>query len=98
MLNRWFTTPKVLVRPGVALARFSEAGRSWRTSGRAATTNGRIWFLMIGVLGFASAVRAALAAGMLRAAGSRLVEVGPRTLAKVCTFWRVDVVWLRVPG
>src|SRR5664280_2554504 len=98
MLNRLLRTWKVLVRLGVALARLIEAGLRERTSGRAATTNGRISFWTIGVLGLASATRAALAAGSDRAAGSRLLEVGPRSLANAVTFCRVAVVWLSVPG
>ncbi len=82
----------------MALARLTEAGLSWRTSGRAAITNGRIWFLMIGVLGTASALSAGLAAGSARAAGSRLVAAGPSWLAKVCTLVSVAVVWRERPG
>ena len=44
-------------RFGVAVARLIDAGRRLRTSGRAATTNGRIWFCTIGVLGLASVDR-----------------------------------------
>src|SRR5579862_3776040 len=98
MLARWLTTTKDLDRFGVASERLIAAGLSWRTNGRAAITNGLIWSRTIGVLGTDSATKAELAAGMSRAAGSRLVDVGPRSLANVVTFWSVAVVWLSVPG
>src|SRR5215470_416170 len=98
MLPKRLTTSKVLVRPGVAAARFSAAGLRLRTSGRAATTNGRIWFWTIGALGLASAVTAALAAGSALAAGRRFLAVGPSRLANVVTLLSVSVVWARVPG
>ena len=82
----------------MAAARLTEAGLRLRTSGRAATTNGRIWFRTIGVLGLASATSALLAAGSERAAGSRLVAVGPSFLANVCTLASVAVVCCSVPG
>src|ERR1700722_6338786 len=98
MFTKWFRTVNVLVRPGVPLARLIAAGFRLRTSGRAATTKGRIWFCTIDVLGLASATSAALAAGRERAAGNRLVDVGPSSLANAWTLASVAVVWLRVPG
>ena len=98
MLARWLTTTNDLLRFGVASARLIAAGLSWRTSGRAATTNGRIWLRTIGVLGLASETSAALADGSARAAGSRLRVVGPSRLANVWTFCSVAVVWLSVGG
>src|SRR5881392_623561 len=98
MLPKWLMTSKVLLRLGVALARLIEAGLRLRTSGRAATTKGRIWSRMIGVLGMASALTAALAAGMAAAAGKRLWAVGPSSLANDSTWPSVVVAWLRVPG
>src|SRR6202042_288112 len=98
MLPRCWSTSKLLVRPGVALARFCAAGLRLRTSGRAATTNGRIWFWTMGALGLARAVTAALAAGSAFAAGSRFLAVGPSRLANVVTLLSVSVVWARVPG
>ena len=44
-------TSNILLRFGVAAARLLAAGCELLTSGWAATTNGRIWFLTIGVLG-----------------------------------------------
>src|ERR1700759_1304860 len=98
MFPRRLITSKLLVSPGVAAARFSAAGLRLRTSGRAATTNGRICCCTIGALGLASAVTAALAAGSALAAGRRFLAVGPRRLAKVVTLLSVSVVWARVPG
>src|SRR5437763_11320336 len=98
MLTRWLTTVNVLLRFGVALARLIDAGFRSRTRGRAAITNGRISFWTIGVLGLASVATATLAAGIARAAGSRLVEVGPSSLANVSTLPSVSVVCCRVPG
>src|SRR6202012_1484309 len=98
MLPRWLTTLKVLVRLGVAAARFCAAGLRLRTRGRAATTNGRIWFWTMGALGLARAVTAALAAGRALAAGSRFFAVGPSRLANVVTLLSGSVVWARVPG
>ena len=98
MLTKWLRTLNTLDRLGVALARLIEAGLSWRTTGRAATTNGRIWFWTIGVLGLASAASAALAAGSERAAGSRLVAAGPSWVANVCTLVSVAVVCASVAG
>src|ERR1700751_4318091 len=98
MFARWLMTVNVLVRFGVAFARLIAAGRRLRTSGRAATTNGRIWFLTIGALGFARAESAAFAAGRARAAGSRLVAVGPSSVANDWTRARVWTVCCSVPG
>src|SRR5437763_14626438 len=96
MLTKWLRTSKVFVTLGVALARLTAAGLRLRTSGRAATTNGRIWSRTIGVAGLASVASAWFAAGRFRAAGSRLVAAGPSSLAKLCTLASVVVVWLSV--
>src|ERR1039457_255935 len=98
MLARWLITTKVLDRLGVALARLTAAGLRFRTSGRAAITNGRIWFCTIGVLGLASAVSAASAAGSERAAGSRLWAAGPSCWAQLWTLASVAAVSLSVGG
>src|ERR1700733_7257548 len=107
MFPKWLSTVNTLVRFDVAAAswtgpllvctvvgsaRFTAAGRRLRTTGRAATTNGRIWFLTIGAPGTASAVSAWLAAGITLTAGSRLVAAGPSASAKVCTWASVAVV------
>src|ERR1700733_6508414 len=91
-------TGPLLVWTVVASARLIAAGRRLRTTGRAATTNGRICFWTIGAPGTASAVSAWLAAGITLAAGNRLVAAGPRILAKACPLASVVVVWLRGPG
>ena len=65
-------------------ARLTAAGRRLRTTGRAATTNGRIWFWTIGAPGTASSVSAWLAAGSAPAAGSRFVAAGPSCCANAC--------------
>src|ERR1700757_1000100 len=98
MFARWLMTVNVLVRFGVALDKLIAAGRRLRTTGRAATTNGRIWFWTIGGLGLASAVIASFAGGRLFAAGSRLRAAGPSSFANVWTFWSVAVVWCSVAG
>ena len=90
--------PNTLSRFGVALARLIDAGRRLRTTGRAATTNGRIWVWTIGALGLASAVSAWLAAGRALAAGSRLRAAGPSTFANACTLPSVAVVCRSVAG
>ena len=82
----------------MAAARLTAAGRRLRTTGRAATTNGRIWFLTIGAPGTASAVSAWLAPLSALAAGSRFVAAGPSCCANACTLASVAVVWLSVPG
>src|SRR5437764_3499811 len=98
MLKKWLSVLKVLLMFGVAFAKLTDAGLRLRTTGRAATTNGRIWFLMIGVLGLASASTAWLAAGSPCAAGSSFDAAGPSWAANDCTFWSVCVVCWSVPG
>src|SRR5579872_922544 len=98
MLNRWLSTWKVPLRFGVALARYSETGRRLWTSGRDATTNGRICCWRIGALGLASSVIALLAAGIAFTAGSRFTAAGPSTWANVVTLASVAVVWASVLG
>ena len=98
MFTKLLSTPKTLVRFGVAAARFTAAGRRLRTTGRAATTNGRIWFCTIGAPGTASAVSAWLAPLSAFAAGSRFLAAGPSCCANACTLASVAVVWLSVLG
>ena len=82
----------------MAAARLTAAGRRLRTTGRAATTNGRIWFFTIGAPGTASAVSAWFAPLIAPAAGSRFLAAGPSSCANACTLASVAVVWLSVPG
>src|SRR5579864_3801293 len=98
MLPRWLSTVNTVPRCGVAAARFTAAGLRLRTTGRAAITNGRIWFWTIGAPGTASAVSAWLAAGIAFTAGSRLTAAGPSALANACTLARVVVVCDSVDG
>src|ERR1700744_3700749 len=113
MFPKWLSTLNVLVRfvvAGASLtgpfavwvtvgsARFTAAGFKLRTTGRDATTNGRIWFLTIGAPGTASAVSAWFAAGIAAAAGSRFVAAGPSASANDCTLASVAVVWFSVDG
>src|SRR5581483_10299120 len=100
MFPRWLSTLNALVRFVVAgaswtgpfavwvtvgSARLIAAGFRFRTTGRAAITNGRIWFLTIGAPGTASAVSALLAAGIAAAAGSRFLAAGPSAFANCWT-------------
>ena len=66
----------------MAAARFTAAGRRLRTTGRAATTNGRIWFCTIGAPGTASAVSAWLAPFSALAAGQQVRGRRPELLGE----------------
>ena len=97
-LNRWFRTTNTFDRFGVAFDRFCDAGLRSRTTGREATTNGRIWFFSTGVIGFARSIVAWLAAGISCTAGIRLRVAGATTSANAWTFCSVWVACWSVPG
>src|SRR5437763_13590777 len=67
-------------------------------SGRAARTNGRIWFLITGVAFVASWRTEAFISSRWRANGRRALNAGPSWRANGFTCWKVRVAARSVPG